>query len=44
MNQKLDPGALFPNLSLSLVGGESMDLPRGLSNPMTLALFYRGHW
>ena len=44
MNQKLDPGALFPNLSLTLVGGESADLPGDLSNPMTLALFYRGHW
>lgn len=44
MNQKLDPGNLFPDLSLSLVGGESMTLPGDLSNPMTLALFYRGHW
>ena len=44
MNQKLDPGALFPKLSLSLLGGESMDLPGDLSNPMTLTLFYRGHW
>ena len=44
MNQKLDPGNLFPDLSLSLVGGESMNLPGDLSNPMTLALFYRGHW
>ena len=44
MNQKLDPGNLFPDLSLSLVGGETMNLPGDLSNPMTLALFYRGHW
>ncbi|MEE3290089.1 MAG: hypothetical protein VX206_05080 [Pseudomonadota bacterium] len=44
MPQKLNPGELFPSLNLSLLGGGSLNMPEDLSGPMTLALFYRGHW
>ncbi len=44
MAQKLNPGELFPNLTLSLLNGDSLNLPQDLDSPMTIALFYRGHW
>ena len=44
MPQKLNPGELFTSLNLSLLGGGALNMPEDLSGPMTLALFYRGHW
>jgi hypothetical protein len=44
MNEKLNPGESFPNLSLNFIGGKTMALPGDLDSPMTIALFYRGHW
>jgi len=44
MAQKLDPGTPFPSLNLSLLSGDSFNIPADLDSPMTLALFYRGHW
>ncbi len=41
---RLNPGDLFPALSLNTVGGESISLPADLDSPMTVVLFYRGHW
>ncbi len=44
MNAKLDPGSAFPELSLNLVGGKTLQFPSALDSPLTIALFYRGHW
>ncbi|MDG1836029.1 MAG: hypothetical protein P8J22_11055 [Pseudomonadales bacterium] len=40
----LNPGDNFPSISLSLAGGGSFSFPDDLETPMTIALFYRGHW
>ena len=42
--KKLGIGATFPNLTLSLVGGSTLDLPDGLDAKYRIILFYRGHW
>jgi hypothetical protein len=44
MNNKLDPGTVFPELSLNITGGESIQFPSTFDTPFTIALFYRGHW
>jgi len=44
MNNKLDPGSAFPELSLNIAGGDSMQFPSASATPFTIALFYRGHW
>ncbi|MDE0732832.1 MAG: hypothetical protein OSB72_07225 [Gammaproteobacteria bacterium] len=44
MAEKLNSGDLFPSLALKVVGGKSIDLPDDLKSPMTVVLFYRGHW
>ena len=41
---KLTHGDTFPELLLNILGGDSLKLPAELDAPMTLALFYRGHW
>ena len=40
----LNPGDYLPSLSLGLAGSERLSLPNDLQAPMTIALFYRGHW
>jgi peroxiredoxin len=40
----LNPDDLFPNMQLQLVGGGSLSLPDDLESPMTVVLFFRGHW
>ena len=42
--EKLGIGATFPNLTLNLVGGSTLDLPDGLDAKYRIILFYRGHW
>ena len=42
--EKLGIGATFPNLTLNLVGGSTLDLPDGLDAKYHIILFYRGHW
>lgn len=42
--QKIGIGATFPAVSLNLVGGGPLDLPRGLDAKYKIILFYRGHW
>ena len=37
----LDP---FPQIALSLVGGETVTLPDDITTPYAIVLFYRGHW
>tara|TARA_B100000902_G_C26544682_1_gene544214 strand:+ start:345 stop:479 length:135 start_codon:yes stop_codon:yes gene_type:complete len=44
MADKLAAGDMFPELLLSIVGEKSLKLPTDLDAPMTVALFYRGHW
>tara|TARA_B100001142_G_scaffold54707_3_gene53122 strand:- start:1316 stop:1579 length:264 start_codon:yes stop_codon:yes gene_type:complete len=41
---KLTTGDTFPELLLNILGGDSLKLPAELDAPITLALFYRGHW
>ena len=40
----LNPGANFPSIALNLAGGGTFSFPDDLETPMTIALFYRGHW
>lgn len=40
----LSPGDRFPPLTLNLSDGGTLSLPDDLETPMTIALFYRGHW
>lgn len=44
MADKLGIGDTFPDLTLDLVDGSSMDLPGGLDAKYRIILFYRGHW
>ena len=44
MAEKLGTGASFPELKLTLLGGESLSLPQDLDSPVTVFLVYRGHW
>ncbi|MFQ3347116.1 MAG: hypothetical protein ACKVKR_11335 [Pseudomonadales bacterium] len=44
MTTKLQPGDLFPDITLSGVDGSEINLPADLSSPFTVVLFYRGHW
>jgi len=44
MSEKLGIGDTLPNLTLSLVSGGTIDLPRGLGSKYGVILFYRGHW
>ena len=44
MTEKLQGGDAFPSLSLKIVGGGQVSLPDDLESPMTIVLFYRGHW
>ena len=44
MSQKLGIGDAFPNLTINLVEGGTLDLPGGLDSSYRVILFYRGHW
>jgi hypothetical protein len=44
MVEKLGTGDVFPFLSLKIAGGGEINLPEGLDTPLTVVLFYRGHW
>lgn len=44
MAEKLNTGDQFPGMSLSLVDGTTLEVPRGLNTKYTVLLFYRGHW
>ena len=44
MADKLNPGDVFPQLTLNLTGGAAMSLPDDLNSPLTVVLFYRGYW
>ncbi len=44
MANKLDAGDAFPEMTLALVGGDTLALPGGLKASYNIVLFYRGHW
>jgi peroxiredoxin len=44
MTTTLEPGDSFPEMSLNLVGGGTIDLPGDLKSNYAVILFYRGHW
>lgn len=44
MTQKLTSGDTFPELTLKIAGGDTLSLPGDLETPLTIVLFYRGHW
>jgi peroxiredoxin len=44
MSKKLGIGDTFPNVTINLVDGGTMNLPDGLDAPYRIFLFYRGHW
>lgn len=44
MSKKLGIGDTFPNLTLNLSSGGTIDLPDGLGSKYGVILFYRGHW
>ena len=44
MPEKLNAGSSFPELTLSLVSGETLQLPGQLDADYRVILFYRGHW
>ena len=44
MIKKLGIGDSFPNITLDLVGGGTIDLPTGMGSKYGVILFFRGHW
>ena len=44
MSEKLGIGDSFPDMTINLVGGGTLDLPGGLDTKYKVILFYRGHW
>lgn len=44
MVEKLQPGDVFPDITLTSVDGSEINLPADLTSPFTVVLFYRGHW
>jgi peroxiredoxin len=41
---KLDAGARFPDMTLRLLGGSQLAVPRDWAGHWGVLLFYRGHW
>jgi len=44
MSDKLGIGAVFPDMTINLVGGGAINLPTDLNARYKVVLFYRGHW
>ena len=44
MSEKLGIGDTYPEMTLNLVGGVSLELPTDLNTKYKVILFYRGHW
>lgn len=44
MTNRLSIGDTFPDVTLNLVDGGTLDLPGGLDGNYKIVLFYRGHW
>ena len=41
---KLTTGDDFPNLTLDLADGGTLELPEDIDTRFAIVLFYRGHW
>ena len=44
MSEKLGIGTPFPDVTINLVSGGTMNLPGDLDTKYKIVLFYRGHW
>ena len=44
MSSRLQNGDLFPDLTIDLVGGGTLAIPRDLAGSYAVVLFYRGSW
>ena len=44
MSETLGIGDTFPEMTLILAGGGSLELPKDLYTKYKVILFYRGHW
>ena len=44
MAKKLGIGDAFPEMTLNLVDGGTLQLPGGIDAKYRIVLFYRGHW
>lgn len=44
MSEKLGISDIFPEMTLNLTGGGSLELPKDLNTKYKVILFYRGHW
>ena len=44
MAEKLNPGDMFPKMTINLVDGSTLELPDGIEAKYKVLLFYRGHW
>lgn len=44
MTSKLNPGDNFPAMTLKASDGTDIELPGATGTPLTIVLFYRGHW
>lgn len=44
MSSRLQNGDVFPQLTVDLVGGGTLAIPRGLAGSYGVVLFYRGAW
>src|SRR5215470_13077045 len=44
MSSQLHNGDLFPDLTIDVVGGGTLPLPRDLAGSYAVILFYRGSW
>ena len=44
MAAKLNTGDQFPDMTLNLVGGGTLNIPADFESDYNVVLFYRGHW
>ena len=44
MSSRLQNGDLFPDLTIEVVGGGALAIPRDLAGSYAVVLFYRGSW
>ena len=44
MSSRLQNGDLFPDLTIEVVGGGTLAIPRDLAGSYAVVLFYRGSW
>ena len=44
MTDKLNAGTTFVDMTLTLLNGDSVNIPEDIRTPYQVVLFYRGHW